>query len=258
MFRRIFFTALIAGLLGGVGISVVHEFTTTPIILHAEEFENSVGDDAHKHSLLKEDRLYDGLRKDGISLIAPAHAHGPEKTAEGDEAWGPGDGLERMFFTTLANVITGVGFALILTACFALSGRPINGQTGVLWGFAGFGIASLAPALGLPPEVPGAMAAELASRQMWWFFCIAATAAGLWAMVFRSGAAWMIGGIVAIALPHLIGAPQPERIGGNVPPELAAHFVAASLVTAAIFWCAIGWLAGTFWERFSSSEPSEA
>lgn len=243
MFRRIFFTALVAGLLGGIGISVVHEFTTTPIILHAEQFENG-GGDAHKHSQFR----------NGISLIAPAHAHGP--AADGDEAWGPGDGLERTLFTTLANVLTGIGFALILTACFALSGRPVNGQTGVLWGFAGFGIASLAPALGLPPEVPGAMAAELASRQMWWFLCVAATAAGLWAMVFRSGAAWMIGGIVVIALPHLIGAPQPERIGGNVPPELAAHFVAASLVTAAIFWCAIGWLAGTFWERFS--DPSEA
>lgn len=244
MFRRIFFTAIVAGLLGGIGISVVHEFTTTPIILHAEEFENSAGGDAHKHS----------LRRDGISLIAPAHAHGPEKTADGDEAWGPGAGLERTFFTTLANVITGIGFALILTACFALSGRPVTGQTGVLWGMAGFGIASLAPALGLPPEVPGAMAAELASRQMWWFLCVAATAAGLWAMVFRNGAAWMIGGIVAIALPHLIGAPQPESIGGNVPPELAAHFVAASLVTAAIFWCTTGWLAGTFWNRLSSSE----
>lgn len=241
MFRRIFFTALVAGLLGGVGISVVHEFTTTPIILHAEQFENG-GGDAHKHSLFR----------NGISLVAPAHAHGP--AADGDTAWGPGDGLERTLFTTLANVLTGIGFALILTACFALSGRPVNGQTGVLWGFAGFGIASLAPALGLPPEVPGAMAAELASRQMWWFLCVAATAAGIWAMVFRSGAAWMIGGVVAIALPHVIGAPQPESMGGNVPPELAAHFVAASLVTAAIFWCVTGWLAGTFWERFSASE----
>ncbi|CAN0123468.1 unnamed protein product, partial [Discosporangium mesarthrocarpum] len=188
MFRRIFFTALVAGLLGGVGISVVHEFTTTPIILHAEQFENG-GGDAHKHSQYR----------NGISLIAPTHAHGP--AADGDEARGPGDGLERTLFTTLANVLTGIGFALILTACFALSGRPVNGQTGVLWGFAGFGIASLAPSLGLPPEVPGAMAAELASRQMWWFLYIAATAAGLWAMVFRSGAAWMIGGIVVIALP---------------------------------------------------------
>ena len=239
MFRRIFFTALVAGLLGGVGISVIQEFTTTPIILHAEEFEG--GGEAHKHSEYKS----------GISLIAPSNAHGPE-TADDDGASDPGAGLERMIFTTLANVLTAVGYALILTACYALLGRPINGQTGLLWGFAGFGIASLAPALGLPPEVPGAMAADLVSRQIWWFLCVAATAAGIWVMVFLSGANWMIGGIVAIALPHLIGAPQPESIGGNVPPELAAHFVSASLVTAAIFWCAIGWLTGTFWERFSS------
>jgi cobalt transporter subunit CbtA len=244
MFRRIFFTALVAGLLGGVGISVVQEFTTTPIILHAEQFENAGSSDSHKHSL--QDR--------GISLIAPAHAHGPAETADGGEAWGPGDGLERTLFTTLANVLTGIGFALILTACFSLAGRPINGQTGLLWGLAGFGIASLAPALGVPPELPGTLSADLVSRQAWWFLCVAATAGGIWAMAFRKGAAWMIGGIVAIALPHLIGAPQPESIGGNVPPELAAHFVAASLVTAAIFWCAIGWLSGTFWERFASSD----
>ena len=53
-------------------------------------------------------------------------------------------------------------------------------------------------------------------------------------------------------LPHLIGAPQPARIGGPVPPELAGHFVAASLVTAAIFWCALGWLSGTFWQRLGA------
>jgi cobalt transporter subunit CbtA len=245
MFRRIFFTAIVAGLLGGIGISVVHEYTTTPLILHAEEFEKSGDEGLHKH----------GFYDRGISLIPPARAHGPAKTAaDGGATWGPGNGLERTLFTTLANIITGIGFALILTAAFALSGRPVTGQTGVLWGLAGFGIASLAPALGIPPEVPGSLSADLASRQAWWFLCVAATAAGLWAMIFRSGATWMIGGIIAIALPHLIGAPVPERIGGNVPPEIAAHFAAASLVTAAIFWCATGWLAGTFWDRFSSSE----
>ena len=65
-------------------------------------------------------------------------------------------------------------------------------------------------------------------------------------MIFRSGAAWAVGGIVLIALPHLIGAPVPDRLGGAVPPELAAHFVSASLVAAAVFWCITGWLAGTF------------
>lgn len=239
MFRRIFFTAIIAGLLGGMGISVVHEFTTTPIILHAEQFEGGA-EPAHNHGALDH----------GISLVSPALAHGPAADESG--TWAPGAGLERTLFTTLANILTGIGFALILTACFALSGRPVDGQTGVLWGLAGFGIASLAPALGLPPEVPGSMAADLVSRQTWWFICVIATAAGLWAMVFRSGARWTIGGMALIALPHLIGAPRPDSVGGNVPPEIAAHFVAASLVTAAIFWCALGWLSGTFWKRFAS------
>ena len=74
-------------------------------------------------------------------------------------------------FTFLANIVTGVGFALVLTACFALSKRRINGRTGVLWGLGAFAIVSLAPALGLPPEVPGARAADLTDRQFWWFLC---------------------------------------------------------------------------------------
>jgi cobalt transporter subunit CbtA len=244
MFRRIFFTAIVAGLLGGLAISVVQEFTTTPIILHAEEFENKGGEAGHKHGRL--DR--------GLALISPAHAHGHETAATNtsEQSWGPSGGLERSLFTTLANVLTGIGFALILTASFAIAGHPMSGRTGVLWGLAGFGVISLAPALGLPPEVPGSMSAELAGRQTWWFLCVAATGAGLWAMVFRKGALWIIGGIVLLALPHLIGAPQPQRIGGAVPPELAGHFAAASLVTAAIFWCILGWLSGTFWQRFAT------
>ena len=249
MFRQVFVTALLAGILGGATISVVQEFTTTPVILHAEKFESAAPVGAH--SLI--------APGSGVRLARPAraHANAPHGAADGgtaqdaDAAWAPGDGIERTLFTALANIVTGVGFALLLTACFALAGRPVDGRTGIIWGLAGFGAMSLGPALGLPPEVPGAMAADLGARQGWWILCAFATAAGLWLMVFRRGAAWAVGGIALIALPHLIGAPQPDRIGGAVPPELAAHFVAASLVTAAIFWCALGWLSGTFWSRFA-------
>ena len=194
MFRRIFFTAIVAGLLGGLVISVVQEFTTTPIILHAEEFENKGGEAGHKHGRLDRD----------LALISPAHAHGHETAATNtsEQSWGPAGGLERSLFTTLANVLTGIGFALILTASFAIAGHPMSGRTGVLWGLAGFGVISLAPALGLSAQVP-----------------------------------------------------KPESvlgIGGAVPPELAGHFAAASLVTAAIFWCILGWLSGTFWQRFAT------
>lgn len=240
MLRRILTTALLAGFIGGLAISVVQHFTTTPIILHAEEYENR-GAPAHGHSALQS----------GLSLASPALAHGPADAGEQD-SWAPGDGLERTAYTLMANVITGVGFALVLVACFSLARRPVSGETGVLWGIAGFGVVSLAPALGLPPEVPGSMAAELVARQTWWFFCVAASAAGLWMMVFRRGTPWIAAGIALLALPHLVGAPQPAQIGGSVPPELAGHFAAASLATAAIFWCILGWLSGRFWQRFSA------
>ncbi len=241
MFRRILITALLAGFLGGLGISVVQEFTTTPIILHAEEFESKGAPGGHKQGLLD---------KAPNPLLRLAQAK--ETPAAEDEAWAPADGLERTLYSTLANILSGTGLALILVACIALSGRRVDGRTGVLWGIAGFAVINLAPALGLPPEVPGTMAAELGSRQGWWLLCVAATAAGLWMLIFRHGAYWVVAGIVIMALPHLVGAPQPAHIGGPVPPELAGHFVAASLVTAAIFWCSLGWLSGTFWQRLGA------
>jgi cobalt transporter subunit CbtA len=239
MFRRIFATALLAGFLGGLGISVVHEFTTTPIILQAEQFESKSGAIDQKHSSIQS------------TLLILAHGKaGGDAAKDGDPAWGPANGWERTLFTIIANIITGVGFALILVACFSLSSGSVNGRMGVIWGMAGFGVMSLAPALGLPPEVPGALTAELVPRQSWWFLCVAATALGLWMLVFRKGVVWVVVGVVLMALPHIVGAPQPARIGGAVPPELAGHFAAASLVTAAIFWSLLGWLSGTFWQRF--------
>jgi cobalt transporter subunit CbtA len=240
MLRKILATALIAGFLAGIAISVVQEFTTTPIILHAEEFEGGEKGGAHKHSQAR-----------AFPRIILAHGEAPKAVEE--EVWGPSRGLERTAYTTLANVLTGVGFALILVACFALAGRPVNGQSGVLWGLAGFAIFTLAPALGLPPEVPGSMAAELVPRQSWWFLCVAATAAGLWLLVFRAGVAWKVAAITILALPHLIGAPHPAQIGGAVPPELAGHFAAASIVTACIFWSVLGWVSGRVWQHLEAS-----
>ena len=120
-----------------------------------------------------------------------------------------------------------------------------------MWGMAGFATFTIAPALGLPPEVPGAMAAEIGARQIWWLSTAAATGVGLWCLVL-GGQMWLRAlGVVLIVLPHIIGAPQPGEIGGAVPPELAGHFVAASLVTAFVFWAVLGWLAGRFYDRFT-------
>ena len=293
MYRRIFATALIAGLLAGLGITAIQEVTTTPLIRYAEKFENAAPEAPQRHgalerrlSLTREARGHDTLSPhvhaggqaqahDTLSphahvggeaqaheAAAPhlhatgqARAHGNSSGAGGSHP-GPGTaesgiGIGPIFYTAMANVLTAIGFALVLVACFALAGRPVSGREGVLWGIAGFTAISLAPALGLPPEVPGAMAAELGARQGWWLLCAVATAGGLWLLVFRRSTPWTIVGLALLVMPHLVGAPQPQELGGSAPAEIAAHFVAASLVTAAVFWAGLGWLSGTFWNRLA-------
>jgi cobalt transporter subunit CbtA len=255
MFRRIFLSAIAAGLIAGVITSFVQEFTTTPIILEAEGYENGTKGE--------QTAVNESLRPTFVHAVPEAHDHlnahsVPEAhdhlfadEGHGHSAWAPADGLERTFYTTLANVLTGIGFALILIAGFALRGEDVDGRKGVLWGIAGFAAFSLLPALGLPPEVPGSFAAELSARQGWWLFAAVASAAGIWLAVFGRANWLKVAGIVVVALPHLVGAPHPEAVGGAAPPELAGHFVAASLVTAAVFWVALGWLSGSFYRRFA-------
>ncbi len=228
MFRRVFLTGIIAGLLAGLALTLVQAFTTVPLILQAEVYDTApTGDHAHQPA-------------------APAHEHPAE-------SWSPMDGLERSLYTALANIVAGVGFGLLMSACLALYGKPVEPRQGVVWGLAGFAVFSLAPSLGLPPEVPGSITAELAARQTWWFFAVAATALGLWLMVFGR-ARWMQAlGVLALALPHAIGAPHAEGGRGQVPPELAAQFVAASIATMAIFWALLGWLAGATFQRLEAS-----
>ncbi len=239
---RIFTVALLAGLAAGLVVSAMQHFTTTPIILHAEQYESGSAGGGHASLNL------DARGLGGAKLFL---AHGAaEHAQDGAEPWAPEDGIERTLYTVLANVLTGMGFALVLTAVMFMRGRPVDGRQGVVWGLAGFAIVSLAPSLGLPPEVPGSVAAELNARQIWWAFCAVSTAAGL-ALMFLGNKSWMPAiGVLALLVPHIVGAPHPDEMGGAVPPELAAHFVAASLVTAAVFWAFLGWITGTLAKRF--------
>jgi cobalt transporter subunit CbtA len=247
MIRRMFLAAIAAGLLAGLLITAVQTVTTTPIILHAEKYEHG-GGKAHKHDAL----LPGGGRVTLTSgnAVQLAHAGHGDAATTGDAA-AFGGGLDRLLHTGLANLVLGVGFALLLVACFALYGRPVDARRGVLWGLAGFAVFTLAPGLGLPPEVPGAKAAALTDRQIWWACAAAAAALGLWLMVFARQHALKVLGVVVVALPHLVGAPHPAEIGGKVPAELAGHFAAASIVVSAIFWASLGWLGGTFWQRLA-------
>ena len=155
--------------------------------------------------------------------------------------------------TSLATVVLGIGFALALLGAMVLSGRPIDAGTGLAFGAAGFAAMTLAPALGLPPELPGNAATDLAGRQAWWIFAAASTAAGLAGLLLGRNAAIRITGIVLVAVPHIVGAPQPAAFASTAPAELAGHFAAASLVVSAVFWAVLGAASGAAYERLARS-----
>ncbi len=236
MLRRVLVTGLTAGLLAGLFAAAIQISWITPIIQQAEIYESAEAPDPASRP-----------GASGASFVLPA-----TRRLEGDEgAWAPEDGIERTLFTVLANVLTGVGFGFILVAAFTLSGRQVDPGRGVLWGLAGFAVFTLAPALGLPPELPGMVAADLGARQTWWIGTVVSSAGGLALIVFARHRLLKGLGLVLLLAPHAVGAPHPGQFGTKVPGELAAEFAVASLFTAALFWTALGGIAGHFHRKIS-------
>ena len=178
IFNKIFLVALFAGVLAGLVLAGLQHFTVVPMILEAETYETSGADEG-----------------------STAH--------EEKEAWAPEDGTERTFFTATNSIIVGIGFGLLLTACYAIR-KNIRWQHGILWGLAGFVAFHLAPSFGLPPELPGDAAADLEQRQVWWVLTVVLTAIGLWIIAFQPKSYLKLFFFSLIALPHVFGALQPE------------------------------------------------
>jgi cobalt transporter subunit CbtA len=251
MIRRLFFAAISAGVLAGIIISAIHQVTTVPIILHAESFEEAA---AKTRVDVSGSVLPAGFRFSNPVFLARPGAtlvHG-SKATDDHGAWAPEEGLERILFTVMTTVLTGVGFALLLVVGMMVRGDPVDARRGVLWGAAGFVAFSLAPTLGLAPEIPGAAAADLLARQIWWISAAVTAMIGLWLLVFADGTVWKIAGIAVMAAPHVFGAPHPHELSsGGAPPELAAQFAATSIAISAVFWALLGGLSGHFFGRSS-------
>jgi cobalt transporter subunit CbtA len=236
MLMRILATGLVAGVLAGGVVAGLQYVTTTPLILKAETYEKAEGGHDHGAGTAVPVHSHDAA--------TPAHSHGAEA-----EAWAPEDGLPRTAFTTLATVGVGVGFAFMLLAVLLASGVTPTARTGLAWAAGAFVATGLAPALGLPPELPGSAAAELFSRQIWWIATVAVTGLGLWLIARTSGALTIALGVALIAAPHIIGAPHPHEYSSDVPAEIAGHFTASSLVVHAVLWALVGAIAGFIWQR---------
>lgn len=232
LFQRIFFAALLAGLAAGLAYAALQQWKVAPLIAQAEVFEAAAAA-AHDH---------DHATADGAA-VAP-HSHDTD-------AWAPADGPQRTAYTVLADLLLGIGYALLLGAVSLLGGIGITARNGILFGLAGFVCVQLAPALGLPPELPGMAAADVGARQIWWLATALATGAGIFVLAkFRNWTA--VGACAALMLvPQIIGAPVAPASADGLPAQLATTFAASSLVAAALFWLTVGPLLGYFNERFA-------
>lgn len=234
MFVRILTGALFAGFLAGLAAAALQLQYVQPLLLEAELYESgevthfegshaeTSGDDGHEH----------------------AHEH------RGAGGFDPiRDGLSALF-----SALIYFGYALMMVAAMAYAserGASMDVRRGLLWGIAGWASFQFAPAIGLPPELPGSAAADLVMRQIWWSATALVTCTGLALIAYGRGmVAWGAGALLLLA-PHAVGAPHPGDFAGPVPPELAAEFATRALGVGLVAWAVMGCLAGHFMRRGS-------
>jgi cobalt transporter subunit CbtA len=238
-FRNIVLLAAMVGLIAGIGMTVAQQLTTVPLIVKAESFEQAgeaKAPSAHSHDTAV------GAEHEHGNAVEGEHEHG--------EGWAPRDGFERTAFTLAANVLTGIGFALLLIAVSELAGGIVDWRQGVFWGLAAFAVFTLAPGLGLPPELPAMPAAELGPRQLWWVATALCTAGGIALLVYGRSVLAALAAVALIVAPHIVGAPQPASYDSPIPETLHHSFVVAVMLTTMVFWVLLGGLAGYFRRQF--------
>jgi cobalt transporter subunit CbtA len=241
MFQRMLTSALFAGAAAGLIAALLHFAFVQQLILLSEQYES--GALTHFSTASADPAAAD----DGH-----AHAAGTEEAGHSHEHSATASDLQRNGLTVLFMGLVYIAYGMLMTAGFGFAesvGLRIGPTQGLLWGIAGFASFQLAPALGLAPELPGTIAAELGARQVWWWGTVGATATAL-ALLAYGRSVWMfVAAGVLLAAPHVIGAPQPDGFYGLAPPEVAALFSARVLGVAVVVWACLGWIAGHFWSR---------
>jgi cobalt transporter subunit CbtA len=249
LFRNVVLIAAVAGLVAGIVLAAIQSFATVPLILQAEVFEESGGGHHHDAAAAEEAAPM-------VSEQAAAEEPAASEQAvaeEEEEGWAPADGFERFAFNVLANAVSGIGFGLLLVVASEFAGGIANWRQGLFWGLGGFAVFTLAPGLGLPPELPAMPAADLLARQVWWVTTVVATGAGLALIAFRRSALAAVLGVALILVPHIIGAPQPDSFESPIPEGLHHQFVVAVTLTNLVFWLVLGAVVGLVRDRLTGS-----
>jgi cobalt transporter subunit CbtA len=229
VFRSIVLAASLAGLIVGALTSVVQFFGTVPLIQKSEVYEKAAADAPHRAS----------------------HSASGEAEHHHDAEWEPEEGFQRNALTVAANILTAIGFGLLLTGIYALRQRPVHWREGLFWGLGGFVVFVAAPGLGLPPELPGLPVADLTARQTWWIATAALTASALYLLVLRSEPWAAILGLILVVIPHLVGAPAAPESHTEVPASLSHQFVVTVVITGLLFWSLLGAATSLAFQRIS-------
>ncbi len=237
-------SALYAGVVAGLLAALLHFAFVQKLILLGEAYETGAA--VHFAGVAPQtDHHADGTATEAHSHDAAtethSHDHGDAPSTFIRNAW-----------TVVFSTLVYVAYALILTAGFGLAriyGHVITAREGLLWGIAGFASFQLAPAMGLAPELPGTLAADLGARQVWWWGTVIATGGALGLLAYGRGAIAALAAVLLLAAPHVIGAPELDGFSGVAPPEVAAAFAARVLGVGLAVWAVMGGVAGFVWAR---------
>lgn len=219
MITRVLAAGIVGGIVTGLVVSTLQHVTTTPMIITAEVYE------AAQH-----------VKQHVAETAGPAT-----------------DVMRRTLSTSMSTIALSVGYALILLATMLVTGDHITPRNAALWGACAFAATGLATSIGLAPQLPGAAETELSSRQLWWGATALATATGLYALLRSEDRLAQVFGLVLLVSPHIF-TPTPASPESTAPAELAARFVAASLVVQAVSWVLAGALAGMTFRLFRQDE----
>ncbi len=251
IFQRLIWAALAVALLVGSLQSGVQQWQAVPIILAAEVFESQKAE-------APEPVAAPALATAHAHADGAAHSHADASAEE----WAPADGLERAFWTWVANVLHAFSMALLVFAVMGLSlVRGSKQRALALAGWvaaAGWLVFHFWPSLGLHAEIPGMDAARLGSRQGWWVLAAgsAALACASVAMLrsplrWAAAAAWL-------ALPYVVGAPQitVDPLAGfsgeaqATLRHLGSQFIWATTWVSLSFWLCMGLAGGFAFQRW--------
>ncbi|WP_456490388.1 CbtA family protein [Marinobacter nauticus] len=243
MFRSLIFGACLIGVITGLLLTAVQSVGVTPTLLAAEQFESSEApaEVAHTHH---------------------NHTHGEGESADhhhDPDVWAPEEGTERWLYTALSNVLAAIGFSAIMLVVMNqlyVRGRlRLTPAHGLFIGACSYLVVFVAPAIGLPPEIPGTASPALMSRQLWWVFAVLSVAIGLgvlflarrWKKVLAFPLLVLPYGFVPVHTGPLFENPDATVVASLM--ALHSDFIWISAITNLFFWLSVGLLCALILQR---------